>query len=62
MVRYAPKYRLAFSLLNEDASAGGAVHSWDVEAGIDRESLVCHYINSCGFAPSLHSYTDKQPL
>ncbi|KAG8874275.1 GPI transamidase component [Tulasnella sp. 331] len=36
VVQYAPRYRLAFSLLNEDASAGGGIMGWDVERAIER--------------------------
>ncbi|CAE6510829.1 unnamed protein product [Rhizoctonia solani] len=34
VAQYSPRYRLAFSLLNEDASFGGAVSSWTVERAI----------------------------
>ncbi|KAF7325859.1 GPI transamidase component PIG-S [Mycena kentingensis (nom. inval.)] len=34
VVHYAPRYRLAFSLLNEDAAAGDAIDSWDVSRAI----------------------------
>lgn len=37
VAQYAPRYRLAFSLLNEDASVGGGALSWDVEPAIRRE-------------------------
>lgn len=39
VVQYAPRYRLAFSLLNEDASVGGGLMGWDVEAAIRRRSF-----------------------
>ncbi|KAF8591320.1 hypothetical protein K439DRAFT_1611324 [Ramaria rubella] len=35
IARYASNFRLSFSLLNEDASAGDAVLGWDLEAAID---------------------------
>ncbi|KAG9124050.1 GPI transamidase component [Ceratobasidium sp. 392] len=35
VTQYAPRYRLAFSLLNEDASDGGAVSGWQVEKAIE---------------------------
>ena len=38
MVKYAPRYRLAFTLLNEDASSGNAAVTWDVEESLERES------------------------
>ncbi|KAG9004009.1 GPI transamidase component [Tulasnella sp. JGI-2019a] len=36
VVQYAPRYRLAFSLLNEDASTGGGIMGWDVESAVQR--------------------------
>lgn len=32
IVQYAPHYRLAFSLLNEDAAAGDTVKDWNIQA------------------------------
>jgi GPI-anchor transamidase subunit S len=37
VIQYAPRYRLAFTLLNEDAAAGQAVHRWDIQDAIARE-------------------------
>jgi hypothetical protein len=37
VVQYAPRYRLAFTMLNEDAAAGQAVHGWDIQDAIARE-------------------------
>lgn len=37
VAQYAPRYRLAFSLLNEDAAAGGAASGWSVAEAIARE-------------------------
>ncbi|KIM86728.1 hypothetical protein PILCRDRAFT_815979 [Piloderma croceum F 1598] len=34
VVQYAPRYRLAFTMLNEDAAAGQAVHGWDIQDAI----------------------------
>ncbi|KAF8761040.1 Phosphatidylinositol-glycan biosynthesis class S protein [Rhizoctonia solani] len=34
VAQYSPKYRLAFSLLNEDAAYGGAISGWSVETAI----------------------------
>ncbi|TEB34174.1 hypothetical protein FA13DRAFT_1753791 [Coprinellus micaceus] len=34
VVQFSSRYRLAFSLLNEDASAGNAVMAWNVQKGI----------------------------
>ncbi|KIM46880.1 hypothetical protein M413DRAFT_16477 [Hebeloma cylindrosporum] len=35
VVQYSPHYRLAFSLLNEDAAAGGAVMNWNILGSIE---------------------------
>jgi phosphatidylinositol glycan class S len=40
VVQFSSRYRLAFSLLNEDASAGNAVMAWNVQKGIQGESHV----------------------
>lgn len=37
--QYSPHYRLAFSLLNEDATAGSAVLDWNIRGAI-RSMLV----------------------
>ena len=34
VAKYSPRFRLAFSLLNEDASSGKGVFTWDVEKSI----------------------------
>jgi phosphatidylinositol glycan class S len=34
VAQYSPRYRLAFSLLNEDASYGGAISGWSVKEAI----------------------------
>jgi hypothetical protein len=34
VAQYAPRYRLAFTLLNEDASEGGSALSWDIAGAI----------------------------
>jgi len=34
VVSYSPRYRLAFTLLNEDAASGNAALSWDVHAAM----------------------------
>jgi phosphatidylinositol glycan class S len=49
VVQYAPRYRLAFTLLNEDAAAGQAVHGWDIQDAIAREwrsSFIRPYIDT----------------
>ena len=40
VAKYAPRYRLAFTLLNEDAAAGRAVVGWDVAGMISRRSFI----------------------
>ena len=40
VAKYAPRYRLAFTLLNEDAAAGRAVVHWDVADMISRQSFI----------------------
>lgn len=34
VVQYSPKYRLAFSLLNEDAVGGDAILDWDIQGAL----------------------------
>lgn len=36
-VEYASRYRLAFSLLNEDAATGNIVAGWDIKAALSRK-------------------------
>ncbi|KAJ7167335.1 phosphatidylinositol-glycan biosynthesis class S protein-domain-containing protein [Mycena crocata] len=36
VAQYSPRYRLAFTLLNEDAAAGRAISGWDISGGISR--------------------------
>ena len=40
VVKYAPRFRLAFTLLNEDASSGNAAISWAVEDATRSSFLV----------------------
>lgn len=37
VVQYSPRYRLAFTLMNEDAADGRVVPGWDIRAAISRE-------------------------
>ncbi|THH11410.1 hypothetical protein EW145_g663 [Phellinidium pouzarii] len=37
VMQYAPRYRLAFSLMNEDAASGDSPLSWDVKTAITRD-------------------------
>ncbi|KAG6919803.1 hypothetical protein DXG01_000305 [Tephrocybe rancida] len=36
VAQYSPRYRLSFTLLNEDASAGNAFHDWDIATAISQ--------------------------
>ncbi|KAJ7927484.1 phosphatidylinositol-glycan biosynthesis class S protein-domain-containing protein [Mycena leptocephala] len=36
VAQYSPRYRLAFTLLNEDGAAGRAISSWDISGAISR--------------------------
>lgn len=38
VAQYSPRYRLAFSLLNEDAAAGDGVLFWNIQRGLKCES------------------------
>jgi Phosphatidylinositol-glycan biosynthesis class S protein. len=37
VAQYSPCYRLAFTLLNEDAAAGSSIIGWDISDAITRE-------------------------
>ncbi|EKM76786.1 hypothetical protein AGABI1DRAFT_108623 [Agaricus bisporus var. burnettii JB137-S8] len=52
VVQYSRQYRLAFTLLNEDASAGSSVSNWDVRAGlVSRIQPILHKLEP------LHNFT-----
>lgn len=34
VAKFSPRYRLAFSLLNEDAAAGKAAADWDITSSV----------------------------
>ena len=36
VAQYSPRYRLAFTLLNEDAAAGKSAIGWDIPDAISR--------------------------
>jgi len=38
MAQFSPRYRLAFSLLNEDATQGKAAFGWDIRDAISSSS------------------------
>ncbi|KAF5310515.1 hypothetical protein D9619_008010 [Psilocybe cf. subviscida] len=40
VVQYSPKYRLAFSLLNEDAVGGDAILDWDIQGALHRGFII----------------------
>ncbi len=37
---YAPRYRLAFTLLNEDAASGNGALAWDVQSAIQSKACL----------------------
>ena len=39
-VKYAPRYRLAFTLLNEDATTSQAAFSWDIRSALHGKSFI----------------------
>ncbi|KAI0035478.1 phosphatidylinositol-glycan biosynthesis class S protein-domain-containing protein [Vararia minispora EC-137] len=52
VAQYAPRYKLAFTLLNEDAAAGKAITGWDIHRSIQRHiSPVLHRVSA------LHNFT-----
>ena len=46
VVTYAPRYRLAFTLLNEDASSRQAALSWELEDAIHGQSICMYNLHS----------------
>jgi len=46
-IQFSPTYKLAFSLLNEDAASGNPVMGWDI-----RTSFQCLYCKFCFSHPS----------
>lgn len=52
VAKYAPHYRLAFTVLNEDAADGNAVIGWDIRNSISRHlSSLLHRVSA------LHNFT-----
>lgn len=37
VAKFAPRYKLVFSLLNEDSSTGDALLEWEIQALLKRE-------------------------
>ncbi|KAF9010186.1 phosphatidylinositol-glycan biosynthesis class S protein-domain-containing protein [Cyathus striatus] len=52
VAQYAPSFRLAFSLLNEDAAAGYTINSWDIKEGLEK-----HIFPIISPLSSLHKFT-----
>ncbi|KAJ6473588.1 phosphatidylinositol-glycan biosynthesis class S protein-domain-containing protein [Mycena vitilis] len=52
VAQYSPRYRLAFTLLNEDAAAGRAISGWDISGAISRH--LSPILNSLSI---LHNFT-----
>ncbi|PFH49350.1 hypothetical protein AMATHDRAFT_147864 [Amanita thiersii Skay4041] len=52
VAQYSPRYRLAFSLLNQDAAAGRPIVDWDITSAIDHHlSPIFTYLST------LHNFT-----
>jgi hypothetical protein len=45
VAQYSPRYRLAFSLLNEDAAVGGAVLRWNIQRGLKGTHFIVHFFS-----------------
>jgi len=54
VAQYSPRYRLAFTLLNEDAAAGNAVIGWDVPNAISRVSSLFSWTLNLSQTPLGH--------
>ncbi|KAI0258289.1 phosphatidylinositol-glycan biosynthesis class S protein-domain-containing protein [Gloeopeniophorella convolvens] len=52
VAKFAPRYRVAFTLLNEDASAGRAVTGWDI-----RDAISHHITPVLEQVSQLHNFT-----
>ncbi|KAI0754377.1 phosphatidylinositol-glycan biosynthesis class S protein-domain-containing protein [Daedaleopsis nitida] len=52
VMTYSPRYRLAFTLLNEDAASGNAALSWEVQDAIQR-----HIVPMLNKLSVLHNFT-----
>ncbi|KAJ6595693.1 phosphatidylinositol-glycan biosynthesis class S protein-domain-containing protein [Mycena vulgaris] len=52
VAQYSPRYRLAFTLMNEDAAAGRAISGWDISGAISR-----HLSPILGGLSVLHNFT-----
>ncbi|KAJ7211389.1 phosphatidylinositol-glycan biosynthesis class S protein-domain-containing protein [Mycena pura] len=52
VAHYSPRYRLAFTLLNEDAAAGQAITSWDISGAISH-----HLLPILDSLSALHNFT-----
>ncbi|KAI0763472.1 phosphatidylinositol-glycan biosynthesis class S protein-domain-containing protein [Trametes elegans] len=52
VMKYSPRYRLAFTLLNEDAASGKAAMTWNVQ-----DAIQCHLGPLLGKLSDLHNFT-----
>jgi GPI-anchor transamidase subunit S len=43
VAHYSPRYRLSFTLLNEDAAAGNSAAGWDIQEAIFRSPMLTKY-------------------
>jgi phosphatidylinositol glycan class S len=46
VVKFAPKYKLVFSLLNEDATTGEALYEWDAQGLINRALFLSLFLQT----------------
>ncbi|OBZ67582.1 GPI transamidase component PIG-S [Grifola frondosa] len=53
VMKYSPRYRLAFTLLNEDAASGNAAMSWNIKESISSET----YFSILDRLSVLHNFT-----
>ncbi|KAI0676322.1 phosphatidylinositol-glycan biosynthesis class S protein-domain-containing protein [Trametes maxima] len=52
VMKYSPRYRLAFTLLNEDATSGNAALMWDIQGAIQK-----HFVPLLEKLSYLHNFT-----
>lgn len=57
VAQYSPRYRLAFTLLNEDAAAGQAVTGWDISDAMKR-----HIDPAMASLAVLHNFTVESQI
>lgn len=59
IAQYSPRYRLSFSLLNEDAAVGDAILRWNIRRGLKSMSFIFLKLRPIKLAFSAH-FTDPQ--